>query len=118
VANAGGSSQQRKGRGPGKPFKKGETGNPVGLTRERRAQIAECRAIALDILAEDPSVELQPPPTRLHAILRGLALLAPDDQGAARELLNRAYGQAPQHFTADASVRFGCIERVIVKPTA
>jgi len=77
-------------RGPGRPWKPGQSGNPSGQPRDIPAAVAECRRLAL---AHVPT-----------AILRLASLLDSDDErivaAAATALMDRA-GVAPRAWEGE-----------------
>lgn len=80
-------AQAKPKRGPGRPFVKGKSGNPKGRSTEFERFTDGARALAKRAM------------TKLDAQLDH------DDpyvaQGAAKEILNRAWGKSPQPFTGE-----------------
>lgn len=83
-----GSQGAAKRRGPGRPFQKGQSGNPAG----RKAEIGPIKELAR-----------QHAPEALDTLVKALKASSERVRVAAAEvILDRAYGKASQHIELDA----------------
>jgi hypothetical protein len=83
------SAQQPRRRGPGRPFKKGESGNPAG---------SKPRDPELQALAREYSV---PALRRIISIMESPATEDDTALRAAGMIIDRGYGKAPQKIEAE-----------------
>lgn len=82
------NQHQPKRRGPGKPFAKGQSGNPGGRPKE----VAEVRELARD--------HTETAVNTLVSIMTNGEQPAAARVRASEVILDRGYGRAPQSFTA------------------
>ena len=92
------ASPEARRRGPGRPWKPGESGNPSGFSRDVSAELAECRRLALRIAP--------------HALARLAGMLNSGDDrvvvAAAVAILDRAglkpYSVEPERIEVTTTV--------------
>ena len=85
---AAGTQGAARRRGPGRPFQKGQSGNPAG----RRAEVGPIKELAR-----------QHAPAAIDTLVKALKAQNERTRVAAAEvILDRAYGKATQHHEIDA----------------